>query len=156
MATYLWLLGKLGGTVTIQEIGQAWAKLLSHDYYVWEREEGATTLREWANQNMILLKIKSSPTRKCAKGLNVYWGDYTGTRGPLRTVWVLRGNAFDKVGISVRPSWDRLVLPYWRNTMIIVIQLSTRGTVDSCIWYFRLFDRIVMRSYSCRIIAERL
>ena len=46
-----------------------------------------------------------------------------------------------------RPSWDRLVLPYWWVVVATVIQLSTRGTVGSDNWFMRLAEQLVPRSY---------
>ena len=46
-----------------------------------------------------------------------------------------------------RPSWDRLVLPYWWVVFMKVIKRSTRGTVCSHIWYLQLSDRAMLRSY---------
>jgi len=36
------------------------------------------------------------------------------------------------------------------------IQLSTRGTVESGLWFSRLVERPVLRGYARRIMAERL
>jgi len=36
------------------------------------------------------------------------------------------------------------------------IQLSTRGTVESDLWFSRLVERPVLRRYVCGITAERL
>ncbi|EKX35641.1 hypothetical protein GUITHDRAFT_77571, partial [Guillardia theta CCMP2712] len=33
------------------------------------------------------------------------------------------------------------------EVVVMVIQLSTRGTVDSDTWYFRLAEKLVARSY---------
>ena len=46
-----------------------------------------------------------------------------------------------------RPSWDRLVLPYWWKVVATVIQLSTRGTVGSDNWFMGLAEQPVPRSY---------
>ena len=46
-----------------------------------------------------------------------------------------------------RPSWDRLVLPYWWTVVAIVILLSTRGIADSDIWFMCLADKPMVRRY---------
>ena len=46
-----------------------------------------------------------------------------------------------------RPSWDRLVLPYWWIDTATVIQPSTKGTADSDNWLIRLFEKAVPWSY---------
>jgi hypothetical protein len=51
------------------------------------------------------------------------------------------------LGRNFRPSWDRLVLPYWWSVTVTVIEGSTRGTAHSVDWYLRLSDRAMARSY---------
>ena len=49
-----------------------------------------------------------------------------------------------------RPSWDRLVLPYWWHVVAMVILLSTRGTAGSDIWFMCLADKPMVRGYHLR------
>ena len=141
----------------------SWKRCLQVSLCIWcmhhAREKGSETVRAWVSifaglihspiPLVIVLRGVSSVT-DCE--------DSKGRVHPSIHPFIVCGwmhtaagaNACGEPGRNVRPSWDRLVLPYWWTVVqgvAIVIQLSTRGTVDSDNWYVALVEKPMGRRY---------